>query len=120
MPEHTPLKNLNLKITPLEYDFLTLLSNKELYGSQIKSIIDTADNRNLSFSALYGTLRRLEKKECIKSSSIINPIDPNVSKRIYYRITHKGEKVLSDIEQRRLHLVNWKRDHHLDKGEPHA
>lgn len=110
MPEHTPLKHLNLKITPLEYDFLTLLSNKELYGSQIKSIIDATDNRKLSYSALYGTLNRLKEKGCIRISEVINIEDQNLSKRIYYKITFQGEKVLYDIELRRQYLINWKRE----------
>lgn len=88
----------NLKVGILDILILKLLTEKELYGYEIKQLIFERSNNNILIKegSLYGPLYRMEKKEFISSRKEV------VGKkrfRNYYSITDLGRQYLKTAEE---------------------
>ena len=96
------------KLTPLEEDLLTLLIGKELYGLQIIKAIQEAENRRVSFSALYPSLHRLEAKGYLNARwGDDTPEERGNARRRYYQATGLGDRALHETQLRRQNLAAW-------------
>lgn len=87
----------NLKVGILDILILKLLTEKELYGYEIKQLIFERSKHTILIKegSLYGPLYRMEKKEFITSRKEI------VGKkrfRNYYSITETGRQYLATAE----------------------
>lgn len=99
----------NLKVGILDILILKLLTEKELYGYEIKQLIFERSNNNILIKegSLYGPLYRMEKKEFISSRKEV------VGKkrfRNYYSITDLGRQYLKTAEEAYKQLTSgaWK------------
>jgi transcriptional regulator len=90
-----------MKKGSIELLALSLLQDRPRHGYEIGKLIELGSGGQLKFtvSALYPTLYRMEKKGWIKGRWVEKE---GQRRRYYYRLTRRGEKVLS--EQRE----NWK------------
>ena len=95
----------NLKVGILDILILKLLTERELYGYEIKQLIFERSKNNILIKegSLYGPLYRMEKKEFISSRKEV------VGKkrfRNYYSITDLGRQYLKTAEVAYKQLTN--------------
>lgn len=95
----------NLKVGILDILILKLLTERELYGYEIKQLIFERSNHNIIIKegSLYGPLYRMGKKNFISSRKEL------VGKkrfRMYYSITDLGRQYLSTAEIAYKQLTN--------------
>ena len=95
----------NLKVGILDILILKLLTERELYGYEIKQLIFELSNHNIIIKegSLYGPLYRMDKKNFISSRKEL------VGKkrfRMYYSITDLGRQYLSTAEIAYKQLTN--------------
>ena len=95
----------NLKVGILDILILKLLTERELYGYEIKQLIFERNNHNIIIKegSLYGPLYRMGKKNFISSRKEL------VGKkrfRMYYSITDLGRQYLSTAEIAYKQLTN--------------
>lgn len=95
----------NLKVGILDILILKLLTERELYGYEIKQLIFERSNHNIIIKegSLYGPLYRMGKKNFIFSRKEL------VGKkrfRMYYSITDLGRQYLSTAEIAYKQLTN--------------
>ena len=107
----------NLKVGILDILILKLLTERELYGYEIKQLIFERSNHNIIIKegSLYGPLYRMGKKNFISSRKEL------VGKkrfRMYYSITDLGRQYLSTAEIAYKQLTNgaWNIMYKEDKG----
>lgn len=76
--------------------FLKLLSEKDLYGYEICSIIPQLSNNSIAINAgnMYPSLYKLEEKGFITS---YEKTVGKRAKRVYYKITDAGKKELREM-----------------------
>ena len=87
----------NLKVGILDILILKLLTEKELYGYEIKQLIFERSNHTILIKegSLYGPLYRMEKKEFI---TLRKEVVGKKRFRNYYSITDLGRKYLKTAE----------------------
>jgi DNA-binding PadR family transcriptional regulator len=99
----TPLSDPEalLPLRPLDVLILTMLSAGDRHGYGIRQdVLDHSDGRiELEAGSLYRTIRRLEDTALIEANPGQRADDD--PRRIYYRLTHFGRRVLG-AEMRRL------------------
>lgn len=83
----------NLKFGVIDIVILKLLSNQDMYGYQIKQIIEETSNHKIEIKmgSLYGPLYRMEKKNMISSRK---ELVGEKRFRIYYHIENDGKAYL--------------------------
>lgn len=92
----------NEKINSFEEELLTMLLGQEMYGLQICDLFEKASDgkRKIKVSTLYPALNRLEQRELITSRMADRPKDSKGgARRKYFRISHKGARVLTQRTQ---------------------
>lgn len=95
----------------VEESILTVLNGYELYGLELIAALfeGSGGKLQLSYGTLYPTLRRLEKKELVKSRrGADTPEERQGALRRYYKVTPKGARLLQELQQMQTSLVAWK------------
>ena len=99
--------NRLLPLPPTVFHILLALAGKELHGYGImKEVSHGTENKlRLGPGTLYGAIKRLLQSGLIEQSN--QRPDPNLNdaRRIYYRLTDFGQRVLSAETQRMSQLV---------------
>lgn len=98
-------------VSHVEESILTILNGYELYGLEIMAALKAGScgKLNLGYGTLYPTLRRLEKKELVKSRrGEDTPEERQGALRRYYQVSPKGAKILQELQQMRVSLRAWK------------
>ena len=95
----------NLKVGILDILILKLLTERELYGYEIKQFIFERSNHNIIIKegSLYGPLYRMGKKNFISSRK---ELAGKKRFRMYYSITDLGRQYLSTAEIAYKQLTN--------------
>jgi DNA-binding PadR family transcriptional regulator len=100
IPSHQPL-------TPAVFQILLALSSGERHGYGIMKQVeaDTQGKVNMGNGTLYGSLKRMLDAGLVEESD--KRIDPGMDdqRRIYYRLTAIGVKVLDAELERYKHIV---------------
>jgi PadR family transcriptional regulator PadR len=80
---------------------LRLLADREMYGYQIVRAIQICTDRQMTFAegAIYPVLHGLQARRLLATRRELVDGRP----RIYYRLTHKGQKKLQEK------IENWRR-----------
>lgn len=89
---------------------LRVLRRNEQYGLGLQEAIEGASDFQLSMScgSLYPNLRRLEKSKLISSRQEEARLPQRKgNRRVYYRITERGESILNELDLFRARLDNW-------------
>jgi PadR family transcriptional regulator PadR len=90
-----------LDLTPTEEIVLYAVRDRERYGLEIIDAITKASNgkRNIGFSSLYPTLKRLEEKGFVTSRwGDETPEELTGARRRYYVIAGLGSRALNERE----------------------
>jgi PadR family transcriptional regulator PadR len=109
-PLSDPLEGIDINITKLEEEILSLLIGQERFGLEIIQAFGdiSKGRRKLSIGSLYPTLSRLEEKGFVTSRMVDRPPDDKGgARRKYFKITHRGMMVLAEAEQFRRRLSEW-------------
>ncbi len=100
--------NKKSSLTPAVFHILLALSNGELHGYAIMKKVgeDSQGQVKMGAGTLYGSIKRMLDAGLVEESD--KRIDPemNDERRIYYRITGVGEKVLADELERYNRIVS--------------
>lgn len=83
----------NLKFGVIDIVILKLLSHQDMYGYQIKQLIEETSNQKIEIKmgSLYGPLYRMEKKKMISSRK---ELVGEKRFRMYYHIENEGKTYL--------------------------
>ncbi len=105
-------------LTPLTYQILLALADRELHGyGIIKEIESRAGSASApSTGALYLALQRMESNGFVEEAPERRSADAD-SRRRYYRITRRGRSVAEDESVRLAALVAAARQKNLLGGE---
>ena len=105
LPNKDPNQWLPLPLTV--FHILLALVGKELHGYGImKEVSHSTENKlRLGPGTLYGAIKRLLQAGLIEQSSERPDPDQDDERRIYYRLTDFGQRVLSAETQRMSQLV---------------
>lgn len=91
-----------------EFEEIVLLTvailHEEAYGVSIKQDIETRLNRPVSVSALQTALRRLEKKDYLKSSFGEATAIRGGKRKRYFKVTKVGKAALDSAKETRMKL----------------
>ena len=100
--------NKKSSLTPAVFHILLALSNGELHGYAIMKKVgeDSQGQVKMGAGTLYGSIKRMLDAGLVEESD--KRIDPemNDERRIYYRITGVGKKVLADELERLRRIVS--------------
>lgn len=98
---------INAPLTPAVLHILLALSAKERHGYGIMQQVqaDSQGKVNMGPGTLYGSLGRMMEAGLIRESE--KKVDPKMDdeRRVYYKITGKGEKALAAELERYRELV---------------
>ncbi|WP_420315764.1 PadR family transcriptional regulator [Ekhidna sp.] len=93
-----------------EFEEIVLLTvavlHEDAYGVSIKEDIETRLNRKVSVSALQTALRRMEKKDYLKSSFGEATAIRGGKRKRYFKVTKTGKAALDYAKETRMKL--WK------------
>ncbi len=91
-----------------EFEEIVLLTvailHEDAYGVSIKQEIETRLNRNVSVSALQTALRRLEKKQYLKSNFGEATAIRGGKRKRYFKVTKTGKAALDHTKETRMSL----------------
>lgn len=91
-----------------EFEEIVLLTvailNEDAYGVSIKQEIETRLERSVSVSALQTALRRLEKKDYLKSSFGEATAIRGGKRKRYFKVTKVGKAALDYSKETRMKL----------------
>ena len=91
-----------------EFEEIVLLTvailHDDAYGVSIKHEIETRLNRSVSVSALQTALRRLEKKEYLRSSFGEATAIRGGKRKRYFQVTKVGKAALDHTKETRMNL----------------
>ena len=91
-----------------EFEEIVLLTvailNDDAYGVSIKEDIETRLNRKVSVSALQTALRRMEKKEYLKSEFGEATAIRGGKRKRYFKVTKTGKAALDHSKETRMKL----------------
>jgi DNA-binding PadR family transcriptional regulator len=85
--------------TQFDFDILTLLGNRQLYGLQIQQAFEDVLGRTLKSGSLYPKLSALENQGLIEGER--NQL------KVLYRLTDLGHRVLEEEKLIRQKLAFW-------------
>jgi DNA-binding PadR family transcriptional regulator len=91
-----------------EFEEIVLLTvailNEDAYGVSIKQEIETRLNRSVSVSALQTALRRMEKKEYLKSELGEATSIRGGKRKRFFKVTKAGKSALDYTKETRMDL----------------
>jgi len=99
------------EVTYKEEIILYVLYGKQLYGREVQTaIIDASGGtRQILPGGLYSMLRSLKAKGLVESIEPSSELEgTKEGRRIYYKLTDKGDRALDEIKLFRFKLFAWK------------
>ncbi len=100
-----------LRVSMLEEAVMITMQEKERYGLEIIEMVSFASNgcMDINYGSLYPLLKRLTRKGLLVSTKVSEDIAIRGGhSRKYYRLTSLGRMALSETEQFRRNLREWK------------
>jgi DNA-binding PadR family transcriptional regulator len=101
-------EEVDIRLSALEEDVLSLLVGKHLYGLAIIDAMQEVNGRALGVGSLYPALHKMEKKGLIRSWWGEETLEERGhARRRYYTTTGLGAQALKAAERKRQQLVQW-------------
>jgi len=102
-----------LKVSMLEEAVMIAMYKKARYGLEIIEMVSFASNgcMDINYGSLYPLLKRLKRKGLLVATEISEDVTIRGGhSRKYYKLTSLGKLALSQTEQLRSNLREWKEE----------